>query len=66
MNSFSREKRNEFDIFKDYFEMYNPSEFKSFYYSTKYRCYLNADVYPPGPPAITATLVYNIMLFIII
>ena len=47
MNSLSREKRNEFDIFKDYFEMYNPSKFKSFYYSTKYRCYLNADVYPP-------------------
>jgi hypothetical protein len=42
----SREKRHEFDIFKDYFEMFNPSGFKEFYYSTKYRCYLNADVYP--------------------
>ena len=46
MNSLSREKRNEFDIFKDYFEMFNPSEFKSFYYSKKYRCYFNHDVYP--------------------
>jgi hypothetical protein len=42
----SREKRNEFDIFKDYFEMYNPSRFKQFYYSKKYRCYFNPKVYP--------------------
>jgi hypothetical protein len=42
----SREKRQEIDIFKDYFEMVNPSGFKEFYYSTKYRCYLNTDVYP--------------------
>ena len=42
----SREKRNEFDIFKDYFEMYNPSRFKQFYNSKKYRCYFNPKVYP--------------------
>ncbi len=42
----SREKRTEIDLFKDYFEMYNPSEYESFYYSTKYRCYFNSDVYP--------------------
>jgi len=42
----SREKRQEIDIFKDYFEMVNPSGFKEFYYSTKYRCYFNPTVYP--------------------
>lgn len=42
----SREKRQEFDIFKDYFEMYNPSRFKQFYNSKKYRCYFNPKVYP--------------------
>ena len=46
MNSLIREKRNEFDIFRDYFEMFNPSGFKSFYQSKNYRCYFNADVYP--------------------
>ena len=46
MNSLSREKRQEFDIYKDYFEMFNPSGFKEFYYSTKYRCYFNPKVYP--------------------
>ena len=42
----SREKRQEFDIFKDYFEMFNPTGFKQFYYSKKYRCYFNSKVYP--------------------
>ena len=42
----SREKRQEFDIFKDYFEMFNPTGFKQFYNSKKYRCYFNPKVYP--------------------
>ena len=44
--SLSRERRNEFDIFKDYFGIYNPTGFKPFYYSKKYRCYFNSKVFP--------------------
>ena len=42
----SREKRDMFDLYLDYFEMYNPSGLKPFYYSKKYRCYFNSKAYP--------------------